>query len=57
MQELYGVEVSPALISNVTEALMEEVRQWQTRPLETVYPIVYLDCLARQGQRKPARQQ
>jgi len=45
------------LISNVTEALMEEVRQWQTRPLETVYPIVYLDCLARQGQRKPARQQ
>jgi putative transposase len=45
LQELYGVEVSPALISNVTEAVMEEVRQWQTRPLESVYPIVYLDCL------------
>ena len=45
LQELYGVEVSPALISNVTEAVMEEVRQWQTRPLETIYPIVYLDCL------------
>src|SRR5215469_2960308 len=45
LQELYGVEVSPALISNVTEAVMEEVRQWQTRPLEVVYPIVYLDCL------------
>jgi putative transposase len=45
LQELYGVEVSPALISNVTEAVMEEVRQWQTRPLEAVYPIVYLDCL------------
>lgn len=40
LQELYGVEVSPALISNVTEAVMEEVRQWQTRPLESVYPIV-----------------
>ena len=45
LQELYGVEVSPTLISNVTEAVMEEVRQWQTRPLEAIYPIVYLDCL------------
>ena len=33
LQELYGVEVSPTLISNVTEAVMEEVRQWQARPL------------------------
>ncbi len=40
LQELSGVEVSPALISNVTEAVMEEVRQWQTRPLEAIYPIV-----------------
>ncbi len=45
LQELYGVEVSPTLISNVTEAVMDEVRQWQTRPLEQVYPIVYVDCL------------
>ena len=45
LQELYGVEVSPTLISNVTEAVMEEVRQWQSRPLESVYPIVYVDCL------------
>ena len=45
LQELYGVEVSPTLISNVTEAVMEEVRQWQSRPLEAIYPIVYLDCL------------
>src|ERR1051326_7483612 len=45
LQELCGVEVSPALISNVTEAVMEQVRQWPTRPLEAVYPIVYLDCL------------
>jgi len=40
LQELYGVEVSPTLISNVTEAVMEEVRQGQPRPLEPVYPIV-----------------
>jgi putative transposase len=41
----YGVEVSPTLISNVTEAVMDEVRQWQNRPLETLYPILYMDCL------------
>ncbi len=45
LQELYGVEVSPTLISNVTETVMDEVRQWQARPLEALYPIVYLDCL------------
>src|SRR6266852_1958361 len=45
LQELYGVEVSPTLISNVTEAVMDEVRQWQTRPLEPIYPIIYVDCL------------
>jgi putative transposase len=45
LQELYGVDVSPTLISNVTEAVMDEVRQWQSRPLEPVYPIIYVDCL------------
>src|SRR5258707_14294264 len=43
VQDLYGVEVSPTLISNVTEAVMDEVRQWQARPLEALYPIVYFD--------------
>ena len=45
IQEWYGVEVSPTLISNVTEAVMDEVRQWQNRPLESLYPIMYMDCL------------
>jgi putative transposase len=45
LQEMYGVDVSPTLISNVTEAVSDEVRQWQSRPLEAVYPIVYVDCL------------
>ncbi len=45
LQELYGVEVSPTLISNVTEAVMDEVRKFQSRPLEPIYPIVYVDCL------------
>jgi putative transposase len=45
LEEMYQVEVSPALISNVTEAVMEEVKAWQARPLDEVYPIVYLDAL------------
>ncbi len=43
--ELYGVEVSPTLISRVTEQVLEQVQQWQSRPLDEVYPIVYLDCI------------
>ena len=45
LQEMYHTEVSPTLISNVTEAVLEEGRAWQARPLEPVYPIVYLDAL------------
>jgi putative transposase len=45
LEEIYGVEVSPSLISEVTDAVMEEVRAWQSRPLEPIYPIVYLDAL------------
>jgi len=43
--EIYGVEVSPALVSQVTEAVSAEVQGWQNRPLEEVYPIVYFDAL------------
>jgi putative transposase len=42
---MYGVEVSPTLISDVTDAVMEEVKGWQSRPLEALYAIVYLDAL------------
>ena len=45
LEEIYGIEVSPQLISNVTDEVQDEVRAWQTRPLEAVYPIVYLDAL------------
>lgn len=45
LQEIYGVEVSPTLISQVTEAVAEEVRLWQNRPLDEMYPIVYLDAV------------
>ena len=45
LQDLYGVEVSAGLISNVTEAVEEERKVWQNRGLERVYPIVYFDAL------------
>jgi putative transposase len=45
LQEIYGVEVSPALISNVTEEVVEEVKNWQSRPLEPVYGLLFLDAL------------
>lgn len=45
LEELYGTQVSPALISNVTDAVLDEVRSWQARPLAALYPIVYLDAL------------
>jgi putative transposase len=45
LEELYGVEVSPTLISNITDAVLDEVRAWQSRPLASVYPIVYFDAL------------
>ena len=45
LEEIYGVEVSPSLISSVTDAVIDEVRAWQTRPLDSIYPIVYLDAI------------
>ena len=45
LQEMYGAEVSPSLISSVTDAVMDEAKAWQARPLDALYPIVYLDCI------------
>src|SRR6201994_3613556 len=45
LRELYGTEVSPDLISRVTDAVLEEVKEWQSRPLDTCYPIVFFDAL------------
>ena len=44
-EESYGVEVSPTFISQVTNEVLDEVKQWQQRPLDALYPVVYLDCL------------
>lgn len=45
LQEIYGLEVSPDLISTITDEVLTEVEQWQQRPLEAMYPIVYFDAL------------
>jgi putative transposase len=45
LRELYRTDVSPDLISRVTDGILEEVREWQNRPLDPVYPVVFLDAL------------
>ena len=44
-EDLYGTEVSPTRISTITDAILDEVRTWQARPLASVYPILYFDAL------------
>lgn len=44
-EEAYGVDVSATFISQITNEVLDEVKQWQQRPLDSVYPVVYLDCL------------
>ena len=45
LAEIYGTEISPDLISRVTDAVVDEVQTWQARPLDSVWPIVFLDAL------------
>lgn len=45
LRELYGIEVSPDLVSTVTDAVLDEIAAWQARPLEPVYPLVFFDAL------------
>lgn len=45
VQDIYGVEVSPQFVSRVTEQLQQQIAEWQSRPLESVYPIVFVDGL------------
>jgi putative transposase len=45
LEELYGTEVSPTLISAVTDAVSAEAAEWQSRPLEPLYPVVFFDAI------------
>ena len=54
IKEMYDVDISPTLVSHITESVMEDVRQWQNRPLDSLYPIVFMDGIVvkvRDGQR------
>ena len=58
LAEIYGTDVSPDLISKITDTVIEDAKAWQNRPLEALYAIVYLDALVvkiRDGQAVPAR--
>ncbi len=45
LRDLYGIDVSPDLISAVTDAVLEEVAAWQARPLKAIYPLIFFDAL------------
>ena len=45
LEEMYGTEIFPTRISSLTDAVMEDAKAWQSRPLGALYPIVYLDCI------------
>ena len=57
LEEIYGVKVGRELISKVTDAVMDDVREWAKRPLEDVYPVIFLDALVlkiREGRQRAA---
>lgn len=54
LEDQYGIDVSPTFVSQVTDAVLDEVRAWQARPLEAVYPIVYLDALVTRSRQEGA---
>ena len=45
IQDLYGIEVSSTMVSNITDQILPEIREWQNRPLESIYPIVFIDAV------------
>src|SRR5690242_3515965 len=58
LRDLYGIDVSPDLISAVTDAVLEEIAAWQARPLEAVYPLIFFRCAAGEDPRRgPGAQQ
>ena len=45
LQELYGIEMSAEMVSKITDKILPEAKEWQTRPLNPVYPFVFMDCI------------
>ncbi len=57
LEELYGIDVSPDLVSAVTDAVLEEVAEWQNRPLDACYPLVFFDAIRVKDQGRGLRQE
>jgi len=49
IQELYGMELSAEMASKITNRILPEIKEWQSRPLNSVYPFVFMDCIHRSG--------
>ncbi|MDJ8959579.1 transposase, partial [Clostridium perfringens] len=45
VNEMYGMDVSPTLISNITDKIIPSIKEWQCKPLESIYPIVFMDAI------------
>ena len=45
LEEIYGIDVSPDLIPAITDAVLDEVAEWQNRPLDPMFPLVFFDCI------------
>ncbi|SKC84088.1 Transposase and inactivated derivatives, partial [Maledivibacter halophilus] len=45
MKDIYGIDVSPTMVSKITDKIIPKIQEWQSRPLERVYPIVFLDAI------------
>ncbi len=45
MEEMYGIEISKSLITSITDKIIPKIKEWQNRPLESVYPIIFLDAI------------
>jgi putative transposase len=45
IKEIYGVEISPDFVSNITDQVVDDIKEWQNRPLEKTYPIMFLDAI------------
>lgn len=45
IQELYGMELSAEMVSKITDRILPEIKEWQSRPLNPVYPFVFMDCI------------
>ncbi len=49
INDLYGIEVSAEMVSKITDKILPQVKEWQSRPLNPVYPFVFMDCIHYHG--------